>query len=81
MIMFINKQMAREGGMTHEGTVYGMPCWLADIEDPEMITAVTKFYPLNFYLAFMDKVFETVAYMIPSANGIATPLTVKGPIE
>lgn len=81
MILYIDKKMAREGGMTHEGSVYGMPCWLADVDDPEMITAVAKFYPLNFYLAAMDTVFEALTYVIPAADGINTPINIKGPIE
>lgn len=84
MILFIDKKMAQEGGMTHTGRVYGMPCWLADVDDPEMITAVTKFYPLNFYLAAMDWMYERAAEAMSMIYNtdveMVTPISVDGEI-
>lgn len=63
MILFIDKEMAREGGMTHSGSVYGIPCWIGDVDNPEAFSAVTKFYPINFLVPMLDALYDGMAMM------------------
>lgn len=81
--MFIDKEEAKEMGMTHEGTLFGVPAWFGsgDIDaNPNRI--VPKFIPFVYYTRFADASFDFVQrYFITGGGYLVTPMSIKGPIK
>lgn len=77
--LFITRKMAAEGGMTHEGTIYGVPAWFKDIDNPVVLASVCKFYPLRYYVAMMNALAGATAQTF--GVELRLPYSVKGKIE
>jgi hypothetical protein len=85
MWLRITKQMALDAGMTHEGTVMGVPCWLENVEDPDEIILAPKFYPMILYLKLAAYAVNAGAWltsiMLSTDVRYDTPIVVRGRIE
>jgi len=77
--MFVNREEALELGLTHEGTMFGLPVWMGEIHtDSPMVCP--KFQPGRYWLSLCDSACEALTYVIPDTCGFDT-MTVIGPIK
>lgn len=79
--MYITKERALEAGLTHEGTLYGVPAWFADDGNGETSMATPKFLPLQAWCYLADKAFDLAACFMPATCVLESPITITGRIE
>lgn len=63
--MFIDREAALAEGLTHEGTLFGVPAWFMDDGTGEISLATPKFLPFSVWCALMDKAFDLATYFLP----------------
>lgn len=79
MSFFVSSTEARELGLTHEGTMFGLPVWMGEINtDAPMICP--KFQPGRYWLFVGDLVADALTYVLPDTVCFDT-MTIKGPIK
>lgn len=71
---YLTKQDALAAGLTHEGTLYGLPVYLGDIDNPEAFLAVPKIPPLVVWTLFCSYMFEFFALFVSEDVEIRTPM-------
>ena len=77
--IYITKACALEVGMTHEGTLFGVPAWFQG-DDDECSMATPKIPALHAWCMFADFCYATAAFFMPSDGVLVSPITVTGPI-
>lgn len=80
MRLFISKDEALGVGMTHEGTIFGVPVWMAN-EGTEVVAACAKFVPFELWLGFCSWLFDALLVFVPSNQELETPIKTKGRIS
>jgi hypothetical protein len=78
--MFIDRLAALEEGLTHEGTLYGVPAWFADDGAGEITLTTPKFLPFAAWCWLADMAFDLAAYFTPSDQLLVSPIHVTGRI-
>jgi hypothetical protein len=73
--LWLTKDEAKEAGMTHEGTLYGIPVYLGDTDNPEAFLAVPKIPLLVLWTLFCNSAFEFFAMFCPDSVEIRVPVT------
>lgn len=71
--LIINEDEARAAGLTHEGTLFGVPAWVAI--DGEMVIGCPKFSPLRHYCDFGNWLLDVAASMAGDDVQFVTPHT------
>ena len=66
MKLFFSLQDAKRVGMTHEGTLFGVPAWMTN--DDECVMAVPKFVPFNAWTLFASFLFDVAADILCNRN-------------
>ncbi|WOH61920.1 hypothetical protein [Bradyrhizobium sp. BWC-3-1] len=79
--LYITKARALAVGLTHEGTLFGVPAWFADVSDERVGAATPKAPLLNAWCWLADKSFDLAAYFIPAGRVLVSPIHVKGRIQ
>ena len=69
--LYIAESDAIEAGMTHEGTLFGVPAWL--VEDGEMVNGTPKVPVLNLWCWLADSVLEAASYFMREDQEIPLP--------
>jgi hypothetical protein len=77
--LYITKARAIESGMTHEGSLFGVPAWFEG-DDNECVMATPKVPMLNAWCWFADKCFELASLFILSDAVLVSPIAVKNKI-
>lgn len=77
--MYVNREEALGLGLTHEGTMFGLPVWMGQIHTSAPMIC-PKFQPGRFWLALCDFVCDCLTYVVPSDYELDT-MTVIGPIK
>lgn len=80
MKLFITKADAINDGLTHHGTMYGVPAWMRPVSG-EGFMAVPKFYPFMLWCIFGDFCFNLASYFVSANNVLMTPIRVGNRIE
>ena len=78
--LFLTKADALEHGLTHEGTLFGIPVFLGDVTNPESFLAVPKIPILVFWTLLCTKMFEFFASFVSEDIVIKTPIVVGDPL-
>lgn len=73
--MWVTKAAAKNAGMTHEGTLYGIPVYL-NILNKNDFNAVPKFWPSILWVLLCDVMYDFAAWFVPLDGEIVTPMTV-----
>lgn len=73
MKLLISKEQALDAGMTHEGTLFGVPCWMAG-ENSDEIMACAKFAPFELWLGVCSWVFDAFTIFVPEDKWLVTPM-------
>ena len=78
-MIYITRKTAIESGLTHEGTLFGVPAWFSG-DDEEIVGAVPKFIPFTIWTLFADFMFDAVALLMPRHIQLNSPITITGKI-
>lgn len=73
--MWINKETAKELGMTHEGTLYGVDVWM-QLGNTQEFHAVAKFIPLAIWLWICEVFYDAAVYFMREDQYLETPMTI-----
>lgn len=73
--MWINKETAKELGMTHEGVQFGVKVWLRVNNELEF-QSIPKFIPCALWLFLCDFLYELATYVMPPDRELETPLEI-----
>ncbi len=76
--MFITKQQALAAGMTHHGSIYGVPAWVRETEYG--LDGAPKFAPAAAWCWLCDKAYDLATYLIPTGSFLEAPLRIGRPI-
>lgn len=77
--LYMTEDKARELGFTNEGTLFGVPAWLGDVQNTESINAVAKIPVMVFYFHLMDFFFQLFSDIFNQE--VDVPFTVGRSIE
>lgn len=78
-LIYISKSMALDAGLTHEGTLYGVPAWFDGDEHSEDAMATPKIPLLHLWCLLGDLVFYLACYLMPPDCELVT-YTITGKI-
>lgn len=79
--IYITRATAKAAGLTHEGTLFGVPAWFqGDDEDADVTMATPKVPLLHAWCWLADKFYEFGAMLIPADQVLRSPIHVTGPI-
>lgn len=78
-LLYISKARAREVGLTHEGTLFGVPAWFAE-DDGEVAMATPKVPALHVWCWLADGCYELASWFMPSHVVLESPIRVTRPI-
>lgn len=83
MLLYITKRKALETGLTHEGTLFGVPAWFlgGGTDEQDCFWATPKCALFLPWCWLGEKVLEFGAFFISSGVTIVAPITIKGPIK
>ena len=80
-MIYINKADALAAGLTHEGTLFGVPAWFVDVpHSSDEAIGTPKFVPLIAYCIVANLAFAAAAYLLPVGTVLRTPIYIKGRI-
>jgi hypothetical protein len=74
-LIYITKAAAIAGGLTHEGTLFGVPAWFAG-EGDEIAMATPKAPILHLWCRFADFAFEIASHFTPADRVLVSPIHV-----
>jgi hypothetical protein len=78
-LIYITRNMAKEAGLTHEGTLFGVPAWFAG-ENDEVSIATPKVPILHVWCWLADSAYEILSYFISSDEVIESPIKINNRI-
>lgn len=78
--MIVTRKAAIAAGMTHEGTLFGVPAWLKE-ESADLVWGCPKFLPLQVWCWLADKAFELFSYVVPEDMVLVAPIRLKRRID
>jgi hypothetical protein len=70
--LFVTRADALASGLTHEGSIYGVPSWMRVDGDDYM--AAAKFAPLAIWCVLCDKVFDIWAAFMSDEYILVSPM-------
>lgn len=77
-LIYVTKARAIESGLTHEGTLFGVPAWFDG--DGDTGEATPKIPALHLWCIFADWCYEVASWFIPEDGVLYSPITVTGRI-
>lgn len=78
--LYISKALALAAGLTHYGTLYGVPAWFGE-DDGELVMATPKVPILHAWCKLADLAYDLAAYVLPGDGVLVSPIHVHGRIE
>lgn len=77
--IYLTKAQALALGLTHHGSIFGIPAWVADAGDE--VIGVPKVPALAAFTVALDWLMDAALYFLPDDVALETPLKVGRPIE
>lgn len=78
--IYITEARAREVGLTHKGTLYGVPAWFAGNDDGDICRAVPKAPILLAWCWLAGKLLDVFVDLTPEDMVIMSAITITGRI-
>lgn len=78
--IYITEARARESGLTHRGTLFGVPAWFAGDVNGDVCMATPKAPLLHAWCWLCDKAYDMAASLTPAGMVLASPITIRGRI-
>lgn len=79
--LYITKKRALAVGLTHEGTLFGVPAWFAGDDQGDIAMATPKAPVLHAWCKLADLFMEGLSYFTPADHVLVSPIHVKGRIQ
>lgn len=79
-MVYISKARAIEAGLTHEGTLYGVPAYFGE-DDGQLVMATPKVPVLQLWCLFADAMYELASLFLNEHQVLKSPIYVERPIE
>lgn len=82
--LYLARARAVAIGFTHEGTLFGVPAWMRDVDgDPEgdPVIACPKVPVLQLWAMLADAAFEAATWFMWEDQVLAVPIRIAGPIR
>lgn len=79
-LIYITRDLAKECGLSHEGTLFGVPAWFDGDVDDDMFIATPKIPALHAWCWLADKFYEFGAYLIPADAVLRSPISITNRI-
>jgi hypothetical protein len=82
MLGYITREDALAAGLTHEGTLFGVPAWFAGAgeNDEGNFMATPKFKPLGIWTLFADSLYDIAECFLPAGRVLESPIRITGEI-
>lgn len=77
--IYVSALRAKEFGLTHHGSIYGVPAYLR-IDEEEVVTACPKITVLKYYIRFIDETVDFIMGFMPASLEFVLPVTFGEPI-
>jgi hypothetical protein len=77
--LYISKSLALAAGLTHYGTMYGVPAWFAG-DDDETLMCTPKMPILHVWCRLADYAYEVASWFMPADAVLVSPIYVQGEI-
>lgn len=74
--VYVRRSVTDECGLTHEGTLFGIPAWFTG-DDKYTAIGVPKIVPLQYYCILADKSLDLLTYFMPDTWSMETPCTIR----
>jgi hypothetical protein len=78
--LYVTEANARLYGLTHEGTVFGLPVWLGDVDNDESVLSLPKVPAMALYLHAMSALYDLFCEYVVQDN-LKIPLVIGRSIE
>lgn len=78
-LIYITRSMAKDAGLTHEGTLFGVPAWFGE-EDGDIVMATPKVPLLHAWCWLADKFYDLLTYFTPVDQEVRSPTHINNPI-
>jgi hypothetical protein len=79
-MLYITKQEAIASGLTHEGTLYGVPAWFGE-DDGHICMATPKIPALTLWCLFADACYELASYFLKGHQVLHSPIHIQRAIK
>lgn len=79
-LIYLPRSAAIAYGMTHEGTLFGVPAWVAVGEHDNEFMAAPKVPILQLWTLLADATLEALTYLLPADRSIEAPIRILKPI-
>lgn len=78
--IYITEARAREGGLTHKGTLFGVPAWFAGDDNGAICIATPKVPLARAWCWLADKCYDIAASFTPADMVLISPIAIHGRI-
>lgn len=79
-LIYITREMAKGAGLTHEGTLFGVPAWFDDSDDEDLFMATPKIPLLHAWCWLADKFYAFGSMLIPADAVLRSPIRITNKI-
>lgn len=79
-MLYITKKEAIKAGLTHEGTLYGVPAWFGE-DDGVMVMATPKIPLLTLWTLFADAMYELASFFLRGHQVLRSPIHIEKAIK
>lgn len=75
-MLYITRQEALNAGLTHEGTLFGVPAYLAITSD-YVVSGTPKVPVLVLWCMFADALYELASYFLRGHQVLQSPIRIE----
>lgn len=79
-MFYITKRQALAAGLTHEGTLFGVPAYF-ESSDGDIVMGTPKVPILHLWCALCDSLYELASYFLHGHHVLISPIYIKRPIQ
>lgn len=76
-LIYLPRRAAIAYGMTHEGTLFGVPAWMSVGSHDNELLAAPKVPVLQLWTLLADSVFELITWFMPADWTIESPIHIR----
>ncbi len=74
--LYITRATALDAGLTHEGTLFGVPAWFDGDDDERISMATPKIPVLHLWCMLCDSLYEMASRFFSEDFVLVSPITV-----
>ena len=74
-LLYVTEAAARRAGLTHEGTLFGVPAWFGDVSDDSLVAA-PKIPILQLWCMLADFLYQSATYFMSEDQYLEAPIRI-----